>query len=220
MSTHKHTVRKHRKHHDQSGEGFMDFLKKAVDVGKKIKDSGVISKGLDLGSKVAGMAGKSSIANALGNASSTADAFGAGRLGRRIHFPKKSVAHPRLHPKKPKKVATVNNVRSIRMTKKAIVAPKEHMQGEGISDVVTGLAPLVGPLLGMFGLGRHRQHRGGALNLAGMGVTEEMARGGNTVTPSRIIHAGPLHRQRGSGVVGPSRSLGRVSRGTAKMRVL
>ena len=80
-----HRLRKSHKSHKShkggkrrvhKGKGFWDVLKKGASF---VKDNGLISKGLQGASAIAGALGKKDLADSLGNHAGTAESFGVGR---------------------------------------------------------------------------------------------------------------------------------------------
>ena len=69
-------AKRHRKRNTQDGSGIFDVLKSGF---KFVKDNGLVSKGLNVASNIAGALGKNDIANKLNSAGSTVGKAGFGR---------------------------------------------------------------------------------------------------------------------------------------------
>jgi hypothetical protein len=79
--TRKHYSKKsHKGGRRHKGKGFFDVLKKGFNF---VKDNGLISKGLQGASAIAGALGKKGLSESLGNHAETAENFGVGRRHRK-----------------------------------------------------------------------------------------------------------------------------------------
>lgn len=216
--------RHHKKMH--GGLDFKSLFKKGLDIAKKVKDSGLISKGLNAASGIASAFGKNDIADKLGTAQGFAEAVGAGRKRKSYHIkaPKKFDGRKLTNykAKSPTIRAEISQMDGSNMEPSGRI---RKMHGgawyddlwSGIKTVASTALPIAlqaAPML--MGAGRH--HRGGALNLAGRGLS--MAGGSgyhhNHNTPNYIHHGKTVHRLSHPSLVG-SGSLGRVRRGHAVM---
>ena len=87
-------VKHHRKSHMSGGLDWKALLSKGLSVAKQVKDSGLISKGLNLAQGVASALGKDGIADKLGTAQGFASSVGAGRKRKRNVGVKKLRSYP------------------------------------------------------------------------------------------------------------------------------
>jgi hypothetical protein len=226
MATHKHH-RKHRKHHKKMhGSGFFDTLKKGLNF---VKDNGLLSKGLNVASTVAGALGKQGIADKLNTAGNYAQAFGAGRKRHR----KKQIHGPRLRKYKTANPTLQAEVMDFDGNNKLFGTGrrrhrKKHMKGGnffddligGIGKVAETALPIAAHVLPMLGVGKH--HHGGSLKLAGMGLGLAGGAHMQNYSGANSYHLGhhmPSYRRNDNHLRG-SGFLSRVNRSHGKMALV
>lgn len=203
--------KKHQKKHMRGGFDFGSLISKGLSFAKKVKDSGVIGKSLDVAKSVASALGKDNLASKLDTAHGFAQSVGAGRK----HRSSKRKAGKKLRDysmKSPTQRAEVVQMDGANQLYGSGRHP-HHLRGGGFFDILGDIARIAVPIASQL-LGHGKKH-GGALNLAGRGLS--LAGGGREhdyVPPTVLHHATATHRARPPRQLG-SGSLGRASRGMA-----
>ena len=219
-----------RKHHKKRlrGKGFFDSLKKAATF---VKDNGLISKGLNLGSSIASSLGKKDIADRLNTGASYAQAVGAGRKRRKAKTTKtrKLVRYSVSNPTLQSEIMNMDNNNRLFGTgrKRASTHKTSHMKGGnflddlmgGISTVARTVLPIAQQVAPMF-MGHGKQ--GSGLKLAGMGLGLAGGAHAQNYSGPRSYHLGhqmPSYRRNDNHMRG-SGFLSRVNRSHGKMALV
>ncbi len=218
MATHKRS--KHRKQH--GGLDWGKLLSKGLEIGKKVKDSGLISKGLNAASSIASALGKNDLAGKLGTAQGYAEAAGAGRKRKKKAGPKKVKRFAMKSPMQRAEVIQMDGANQESGTTGTGRKHRKRQQGGawyddlwgGIKSVASTALPIalqMAPML--MGAGRRGSglnQAGGALSLAGKGYQH------NNVVPNSIPNMKASQRFRPPRQLG-SGNLSRCRRGQSVM---
>ena len=244
-----HRLRKSHKSHKShkggkrrvhKGKGFWDVLKKGASF---VKDNGLISKGLQGASAIAGALGKKGLAESLGNHAGTAESFGVGKRRRKrqngagfFDMLKKGISFVKDNGLISKGLQGASAIAGALGKKDLADSLGNHagtaesfgvgrrrrkkQSGSGMFDFLNNI-PLLGPIAGglMNGLtgGKrgHPGHHGKGLNMAGSGEAHTW---GNQEYPNNYhTHSrGLVHKGHGLHLAGTGH-FGRVDRGAARM---
>ena len=234
-----HRLRKSHKSHKggrrHMGKGFFSSLKNGLSKGLKfVKDNGLISKGLQGASAIAGALGKNDLANSLAGHSETAENFGVGRRRKKLHgkgfFSSlknglskglKFVKDNGLISKGLQGASAIAGALGKNDLANSLAGHSETAENFGVGrhrkQKGQGFLDFLQPIMGLLG-GRRGHHKGGSLNMAGGHMY------GNQEYPNsyhlqahphhhaRVHHGGSL-RMAGEG----SSHFGRINRGHSKM---
>ena len=163
-------VKHHRK--QRGGFDFKALLSKGLDMAKKVRDSGFISKGLNLAQGVASALGKDGIADKLGTAQGFASSVGAGRRRKRKIGAKKLHSYPIKSRVMRNELCQMDGVNQLYGS--TGTGRRGHMHGgawyddllwSGIKSVGSAVLPIAAQMAPML-MGSGHSRRGGSLNLA------------------------------------------------------